>query len=715
MHILASCRKGSLFLTVTTSLAILVLPNTTVKAAMAVPTNTFCTSITRTLSYGSTDRKASHDVTALQTVLKSTGIYTHPLTGYFGIKTRSALKTFQLRYGIVTKSTQVGYGVVGPKTRAFLTLGCTQAGTQAALIKSTSPAKVTSIPLMYPTYGSGQIAQSSQSDTMVTYPSYVATTPITVTPVTVTPIDTQVHTNPTPTNTVNITQPVVTPVAKPQSLSISISGNHFINQTGKTIQLRGVNYSGYEFTAIDGFMPADPSGHQAGGSQSGPNITALKSWNINVVRLPLNAASWLGYTCETTSGVGTTRQADPGNNYKQAIKTQVDNLTNAGMYVILDLHWTLPNTPKTPSGHPYCPMQQAQFADADNALLFWSQIATTYKTYPNVLFELFNEPFFTIDTVGDAWQTMMFGGTFSGFPATSGTGEWKNIEGNWNVASYQAMINTVRDTGAKNPVLVGTMQYSQDLSGWLSHVPTDSAHQLAAVWHPYPTFGCGEPSASAQYIPWEDTRCGAPNFAPNVFDDVIAILHAGYPVIATETGALNKQGTTHSTFTTNITHFADVSGISLLGWTWNVWGNTENVLIQDEQGTPTDGYGVVFKAWLLSHTETGAQPEPLIPSLPATTTPVKETPPPTVVQSPQPYIQSFTPTSGVPGTVVTISGNGFTGIQHAWAGISHGAPFVIVSDNEIHVTIPGDASTGAIGILNERYASFTASAFTINR
>jgi hypothetical protein len=35
-------------------------------------------------------------------------------------------------------------------------------------------------------------------------------------------------------------------------------------------------------------------------------------------------------------------------------------------------------------------------ADTTNSLNFWTSIAETYKSYPNVLFELFNEPYMCV-------------------------------------------------------------------------------------------------------------------------------------------------------------------------------------------------------------------------------------------------------------------------------------------------------------------------------
>jgi endoglucanase len=378
----------------------------------------------------------------------------------------------------------------------------------------------------------------------------------------------------------SFTLTTTTPPPPPVSgLSIRTSGKNLVNANGAVVQLRGINYSGFEFAAIQGWSGNDPSGAQAG-QAGGPNWPAVQNWKANAVRIPLNEASWLGYSCTDSSGV--THNPDPAGNYKSAVQTQVTQANAAGLYAIIDLHWTAPGTT--------CPMLQTQMADADHSLAFWTSVANTFKNNPAVLFELFNEPFLNFDFTGDPWAYMMkgTGGSFSGYPATSSSGNWVNVTKTWTVASYQDMINTVRATGATNVVIVGTMQYAQDLSGWLANKPTDPLNQMVAAWHPYRLYN------SAWDYPY-------PNYYPQVFTDAQNILAAGIPIIMTEIGGQNTAGTPSCPICTTMTGFADTYGASVIGWAWDVWGDPENVLIKDVNGTPTDGYGVTYRNWTVNH------------------------------------------------------------------------------------------------------------------
>lgn len=72
----------------------------------------------RSMSFGTRDAEVSRLQQFLATL---PGIYSEGLvTGYYGFLTKKAVERFQLQYNIVSSSADLGYGMVGPKTRAKL-------------------------------------------------------------------------------------------------------------------------------------------------------------------------------------------------------------------------------------------------------------------------------------------------------------------------------------------------------------------------------------------------------------------------------------------------------------------------------------------------------------------------------------------------------------------------------------------------------------------
>jgi hypothetical protein len=368
-------------------------------------------------------------------------------------------------------------------------------------------------------------------------------------------------------------------------LELRVSGNHLVDAGGATIQLRGVNVSGLEFVAAQGWSPGNPWGGATGDAT--PNWLVMKTWRINVVRIPLNEASWLGSNCKNAKGE--VRNPDPGHNYRDTVSNAIDEATNAGLYIIIDLHWTAPNG--------FCPLAQNPMADEDNSSNFWRQVATRFKDRANVAFEPFNEPYFSWLAPGETdWSVMRDGGTFTQY--VTGDGARYTSPYNWKALGMQAIVNLIRATGAKNVILIGAPSWSQDLSQWVRFKPHDPLDQIAAVWHAYPNSDkVGDPKSAE------------PKLGISAYNSVQSILDAGYPVVITEFGDHNAPGSVGSPFASKLLPWADKAGVSYLGWAWDLWQDHDNVLIKSRAGAPSDGYG----AYVKQHYVCAAEGKPACP------------------------------------------------------------------------------------------------------
>src|ERR1700742_5134596 len=70
-------------------------------------------------------------------------------------------------------------------------------------------------------------------------------------------------------------------------LSISIEGNHFVNGSGQTVRLLGVNHPSFEYACEYGYAYND-------GNMNAPDAAAIAAWHATAVRVPLNENCWLG-------------------------------------------------------------------------------------------------------------------------------------------------------------------------------------------------------------------------------------------------------------------------------------------------------------------------------------------------------------------------------------------------------------------------------------
>ena len=374
--------------------------------------------------------------------------------------------------------------------------------------------------------------------------------------------------NPVPTsfalNGTTCTGSVTTPTASPTTASPSpttippagpapelrVSGNKIITADGRPYRLLGVDRSSGEYACVQG------KGQWDSGPVDQASVDAMKSWNIHAVRIPLNEECWLGVN------------GSPGGAaYQQGVKDYVNLLVANGINPILDLHWTWGAYTTGPDWHctdvhATC---QKPVPDAQYAPQFWSGVANAFKGNDAVVFDLFNEPYPEIGSDWDktlGWQCLRDGGTCTGIP--------------YEVAGMQDLVDAVRATGATNLIMVGGLEWANDMREWLAYKPVDPLNNIAASWHAYSFNACA------------NATC---------WDSQVAPLAQQVPIVLGEFG----QDDCGFDYMQTLVDWADAHGIGYLAWTWNPWGcSTGGVLIRDWDGTPEPGIGEGYQAHLLT-------------------------------------------------------------------------------------------------------------------
>jgi endoglucanase len=306
--------------------------------------------------------------------------------------------------------------------------------------------------------------------------------------------------------------------------SIQVSGNRLVDEHGATVAIRGVNRMGTEYMCIGGYGIFD-------GPTDDNAINSITRWGVNAIRVPLNEDCWLNIN-------GVLPQYG-GGAYISAISEYVNRITNKGLYVIVDLHWAAPGGQKS--------TKQLEMVDLDHGLDFWKSVATTFASNRRVIYDLYNEPF---NINWDCWKNGC------------------NSPG-YQTLGMQQLVTHIRGF-ANNTLMLGGLTWSNDLSQFLTYVPTDPINNLAASWHSYNFNGC------------KDQGCWNSQIAP---------VAAKYPVI---TGEFGENDCAHG-YIDQLLPWMDSANVSYVAWVWNTADCAATpALITNYDGTPS-GFGVGYK------------------------------------------------------------------------------------------------------------------------
>ncbi len=176
--------------------------------------------------------------------------------------------------------------------------------------------------------------------------------------------------------------------------ALKAEGTRLVNEKGKTVRLKGVSTHGLSWYPQYVNQKA---------------FTYMKkNWKINTVRLALYTSEYNGYC----TGDKANRRA-----LEKKIDQGVKYAAKAGLYVIIDWHILSDGNPRTYE---------------KESLAFFKKMASKYKKYTNVIYEICNEP-----NGGVSWDT---------------------------IKSYaEKVIKAIRARDKNALILIGTPNWSQDV------------------------------------------------------------------------------------------------------------------------------------------------------------------------------------------------------------------------------------------------------------
>ena len=134
---------------------------------------------------------------------------------------------------------------------------------------------------------------------------------------------------------------------------LKVIGDKIYNDSGQVVILKGVNLPGLEWD----------KGPANNNITRKTIIYLATEWNANVIRLPLNAQWYID---------------DPV--YRQVVKDVQNWCAENGLWLIIDYHWV-------------DEVQKQAKLPGTNATTFWSMVAHNFKDADNVIYDIYNEPF----------------------------------------------------------------------------------------------------------------------------------------------------------------------------------------------------------------------------------------------------------------------------------------------------------------------------------
>lgn len=340
-----------------------------------------------------------------------------------------------------------------------------------------------------------------------------------------------------------------------------VDGNRLVDErTGARFVPRGVNWSSFEYACAQGWGMSVLD-TMSGPDAEGTEAEAIAEWGANTVRLPLNQDCWLGTRGAPVSDQYEERTAI---DYRDAVQRFVTALNREGLVVVLDLH------SRKRIGQPE--FGNVAMPDSES-LAFWRSAADLFRDNPSVMFDAFNEPYSRYNAVDKlvfdlTWECWRDGGCQAPIEddRTATTGR-----ATYPVQGMSAVVREIRDAGAEQPVLLGGLDYANDLSHWLDFAPDDD--QLVAAFHSYDFKEC------ATVACW---------------DGALAPIADRVPVL---TGELGASEPTEGDYVETYLAWADAHQVGSLFWVWADHRTDPMSLVHERPGEPT-AYGELAQRYL---------------------------------------------------------------------------------------------------------------------
>jgi endoglucanase len=340
-----------------------------------------------------------------------------------------------------------------------------------------------------------------------------------------------------------------------------VDGNRLVDaRSGREFVPRGVNWSSFEYacaqgwgmSSLDNLVARDPYAAEA---------EAIAAWGANTVRLPLNQDCWLGTRGAPVSDQYEERTVE---GYRDDVHAFVTALNQEGIVVILDLH------SRKRIGQP----EFGNLAMPDGeSIAFWTSLADVYHANPSVMFDAFNEPYsrynssstrFLFDLTWKCWRD-------GGCEAPVEDDQTASLgQVTYPVVGMDTIVGAIRGAGAEQPILLGGLDYANDLSHWLEFAPDDD--QLVAAFHSYDQKACATEAC---------------------WDDVLAPIADTVPLLTSELGSQHPE----KGYVERYLAWADHHDLGALFWVWADHPADPMALVRDSRGRPT-AYGLRARSWL---------------------------------------------------------------------------------------------------------------------